>query len=489
MAVTKIWAVHEDLNYTLDYCSNPDKTKLEAIEQVLLYASDKEKTLDENEESYAVTGINCKPETAAKEMTAVQKRFGKNGGIIAWHAYQSFKTGEVSAEECHRVGVETARKLWGKDYQVLVATHFNTGTYHNHFVVNSVGMWDGRKLEAKFQSYYDLRQMSDQICKEHGLTVVENPQRHKTSRSVYFAEKNGEPTRHNLMREAMDKALSMSSNWTDMRIVLRKMGYVFECNPNAKYATIRSLRSKKNLRTFRLGEQYGKEALREKLLLNQRDYGVTKRYYEFLKPYTREYVRANPPAETYYRKRDFYRKAPTVTGYLGFFQCVAIVFGIAPLYERHYEKPLSAECREACRWLDRYSEEVRLTCREKFETAEDIQKFIGKTDEQIDAVSYARQKVRNRQRNCKDPARLAKLKIQCADYTSVLSALRKEKRIACNILEDNPKLRELLAGEYDARLENDPYLSDREKQIERNTLLRNLTCGKTNNIRKEERTR
>ena len=56
-----------------------------------------------------------------------------------------------------------------------MATHFNTGTYHNHFVVNSVGMWDGRKLEAKYGVYYALRAMSDRICAEHGLSVVQNP--------------------------------------------------------------------------------------------------------------------------------------------------------------------------------------------------------------------------------------------------------------------------------------------------------------------------
>lgn len=108
-------------------------------------------------------------------MAAVQRRFGKAGGNVAYHAYQSFKTGEVTAEECHRIGVETARRLWGNDRQVLVATHFNTGTYHNHFVVNPVNMWTGKKLEAKYEVYYKLRDMSDRICKEHGLSVVKIP--------------------------------------------------------------------------------------------------------------------------------------------------------------------------------------------------------------------------------------------------------------------------------------------------------------------------
>ena len=364
MAVTKIWAIHDSVSRVVDYCTNPSKTKLSDLEQVLLYAADKEKTLDEGEQQYAVTGIGCRAESAAREMAAVQRRFGKAGGNVAYHAYQSFKTGEVTAEECHRIGVETARRLWGNDRQVLVATHFNTGTYHNHFVVNPVNMWTGKKLEAKYEVYYKLRDMSDRICKEHGLPVVKNPQRHKTARSVYFAEKNGEPTRYNLMRRALDEALTISSSWPELSAVLRKKGYVFVCDPYRRYATIRSLSAKKCMRTFRLGAEYDKEALQDRLLENQRDIRVTRRYFEFMRPYTREYARKNPPTEEYYRQRDFYLYLPRVTGYLSFFRCVAIVLGVAPLYEKEYRQPLSAECREACRRLDHFTAEITLVCRE-----------------------------------------------------------------------------------------------------------------------------
>ena len=93
MAVTKIWAIHDSVSRVVDYCTNPSKTKLSDLEQVLLYAADKEKTLDEGEQQYAVTGIGCRAESAAREMAAVQRRFGKAGGNVAYHAYQSFKTG------------------------------------------------------------------------------------------------------------------------------------------------------------------------------------------------------------------------------------------------------------------------------------------------------------------------------------------------------------------------------------------------------------
>ena len=463
MAVTKVWAIHDSVSRVVDYCTNPSKTKLSDLEQVLLYAADKGKTLDEGEQQYAVTGIGCRAESAAREMAAVQRRFGKAGGNVAYHAYQSFKTGEVTAEECHRIGVETARQLWGNDRQVLVATHFNTGTYHNHFVVNPVNMWTGKKLEAKYEAYYKLPDMSDRICKEHGLSVVKNPQRHKTARSVYFAEKNGEPTRYNLMRRALDEALTISSSWTEMSAVLRKKGYVFVCDPYRRYATIRSLSAKKCMRTFRLGAEYDKEALQDRLLENQRDIRVTRRYFEFMRPYTREYARKNPPTEKYYRQRDFYLHLPRVTGHLSFFRCVAIVLGVAPLYEKEYRQPLSAECREACRRLDRYTAEMTLVEQEHLETPQDLQRFIVRTNAEIDEVTATRSKVRNKQRNCTDPERMVELKRQCAACTAVLADLRKKKKTACAIIEDHPKLRELLESEFEVRLENDPYLSEREK--------------------------
>ena len=337
------------------------------------------------------------------------------------------------------------------------------GEYHNHFVVNSVGMWDGRKLEAKYGVYYALRATSDRICKEHGLSVIRDPQRHKTARSVYFAEKNGEPTRFNLMREALDKALNLCSSWSEMTTVLRKLGYEFECGPTHKYATIRPFRSKKCTRTFRLGPAYEKEAMRERLLENQRDYRVTQSYYAFLKPYSKSYARENPPTEAYYRKRDFYCKAPRITGYVSFFRAVAIVLGIAPMYEKEHQQPLSAECREACQRLDRYTAEMTLVEKEHLETPQDLQRYIARVNAEIDEVTATRSKVRNKQRNCTDPERMAELKKQCAACTAVLADLRKKKKTACDIIEDHPKLRELLESEFEARLENDPYLSEREK--------------------------
>ena len=164
---------------------------------MLKYAENDEKTIDKNEKTMYVTGVNCNKETVYQEMIAVQNRFDKCTGNIAYHAYQSFKTGEVSPKLAHKIGVELAEKMWS-EHQVIVATHFNTGTYHNHFVVNSVNMFTGKKFNCNKGAYYHFRELSDELCRGYGLTVIEKP-RGKTPRNIYFAEKRGEPTKYNLI--------------------------------------------------------------------------------------------------------------------------------------------------------------------------------------------------------------------------------------------------------------------------------------------------
>ena len=90
------------MSRVIEYAKNPEKTRFSDLEQVVKYASNSAKPLDKDEQFYAVTGINCNAETATQKMQEVQERFGKTGGNVAYHAYQSFKTGEVTPEQCHQ---------------------------------------------------------------------------------------------------------------------------------------------------------------------------------------------------------------------------------------------------------------------------------------------------------------------------------------------------------------------------------------------------
>lgn len=137
MAVTKIWRVRGKAENVIDYANDPDKTvenmteeELADIADVLEYADDEVKT----ENHYYTTGINCDRDTAKEEFNLIKKQFGKQGGIVAIHGYQSFEEEDLSPETAHIIGVRLAGELWGDRFQVLVATHLNTEHVHNHII-------------------------------------------------------------------------------------------------------------------------------------------------------------------------------------------------------------------------------------------------------------------------------------------------------------------------------------------------------------------
>lgn len=197
MATTSIWAVKGWLGKVVLYIENPEKTEnpqfyrqknmtdvqAQNLSDVIDYAARPDKTTEAlDSESVPilrqlVSGINCLPATARDEMLAAKKRFGKEDGIVAYHGYQSFAPGEATPELAHEIGVKLARKLWGKKYQVLVATHLDKENHlHNHFVVNTVSFIDGIRYHRTGKDYYEMRTVSDALCREYGLSVVEKSQ-------------------------------------------------------------------------------------------------------------------------------------------------------------------------------------------------------------------------------------------------------------------------------------------------------------------------
>ena len=121
MATTGFWPVKGKLNEVLGYVGNPDKTT--DLKAAIEYAADLNKT----DKRMFVTGINCGSFVAYLDMVEVKHYYGERGQNIAYHGYQSFAESEITPEEAHDIGVETARRMWGDRFQVLVATHLNTG--------------------------------------------------------------------------------------------------------------------------------------------------------------------------------------------------------------------------------------------------------------------------------------------------------------------------------------------------------------------------
>ena len=455
MATTKIWPVKDSLVRVVDYARNPDKTIYSDLQTVLHYAANEEKTIEDGERAMFVTGVNCTQDTAFQEMQAVKERFGKMGGNVAYHAYQSFKPGEVTSELCHRLGVELAKRMWGDEYQILVATHFNTGTYHNHFVVNSVGLWDGRKFNCGTRAYFRFRQLSDDLCKEYQLSIIKNP-KGKTPRSLYFAEKNGEPTKYNLMREALDAALKVSVDGNDLRKALREQGYELGANPAHKYATLRRIGSKKAVRLYRLGEDYDLPALRERLDENRQRYAYDLSYQRY-KP-----IPIQRPQPKRLRLNGSFSTVKKIGGFRGLYLHYCYCLGILPKNSAH--RPLSPEMREECRRLDAISRQSQLICREKLNTVENVQDFIGKQQEELEYLQAARQKCYNRLRRCDNEAEIVRIKTERDRLTAAMALCRKDIKTAGDVLARSDRLRENLKLEQKMQTQRMGQTAQRKRE-------------------------
>lgn len=446
MAVTKIWQIKDNVRRVVAYAKNPEKTEFKDIQQLLHYAGNREKTASPDEKTLFVTGVNCSADTAFQEMVAVQERFDKTTGNVAYHAYQSFKTGEISPELCHQLGVELAKKMWGDQHQVLVATHFNTGTYHNHFVVNAVNLWNGKKFNCNKGAYWKFRDLSDALCQEHGLTVIQNP-KGKTPRKLYFAEKNGEPTKYNLMREAIDKAISMSVSDKVFCYVMKRMGYVVDLNPYHKYATIRSVNSKKPTRLYRLGEAYSREELFAKMRENGRYRWIEteQKYNAFMR--NKELGITIQPK--HYRMKGSLQPRKKVTGLYALYLHYCYLLGVIP--KNNPRPPLSPEMREACRKLDRYSAQVRLIGKHDLRNLPAVQQFIQQTETEMQLLTDYRENIRKHIRTCHDPQQKQALISKRNDCTKAIVSLRKEKKTANGILADHAEIKENIQIEKHTR--------------------------------------
>lgn len=227
LATTGFWPVKSNLKYTLDYAENPDKTTAEKyldndLYSALRYVENDEKT----DRKLFVTGINCVTERAYECMTATKKRYGKTTGNLAYHGFQSFAEGEVTPEECHAIGIETAKRMWGRDYEVIVTTHLNTQNHlHNHFVVNSVSFRTGEKFKNKIGDHIELRKISDEICRENDLSVLENSAFYGGEKAAYWAHKAGRITDHDQVKEDAKRALMISRSPDEFFVFMKRLGY------------------------------------------------------------------------------------------------------------------------------------------------------------------------------------------------------------------------------------------------------------------------
>ena len=219
VAYTKVFAIRARLDKRVRYITDGEKTSLASS---ITYISNPEKT----EQFFFTSVLNCSSvDTALSEIMETKQQFGKMGGVLGYHFIQSFQPGEVTPEQAHAVGLEFAKRLFGKRYEVVISTHLNKHHLHNHLVVNSVSCIDGQKYHSSPESYYnDVRGTSDELCRENDLSVIA-PQGKGKHYAEWKAEQGGKPTVRGVIRADIDAIIHQAYTY-DMD------GYISQRNMN-----------------------------------------------------------------------------------------------------------------------------------------------------------------------------------------------------------------------------------------------------------------
>ncbi len=436
MAVTKIWPIKNSFAAPIIYVQNSEKTlnpnadmseeSLQALEDVIEYAANEDKT----EMKYYVSTINCNKRCARDEFAMVKKRFGKEGGIVAFHAYQSFAPGEVNPSEAHSIGVELARRLWGDRFQIVVATHVNTAAVHNHLVINSISFKDGKRFHGCRETTGMLREMSDRICQEHGLSVIKNPKGQRVNTYLYKMERAGMPTRYNVARQSIDEAIALSLTIEEFKAELRSRGYSYRFDPQRKYWTITPPGWKKPIRIHQLGENYTRES-------------IERRIYENDPSVRTERVRQQYHRPNHYNLR---RRIDRIMGRSGLeklYLRYCYELGHLPKYQQNPTK-LHILLKEDLLKCDQYSEQAKLLSKYHVSTDEDLSLLVEKLEDKMRSVSAERDEMRKVSRRNIPIAQIDAARDKVTKLTAELRELRKELKVCTQVQERSDHVRENL---------------------------------------------
>lgn len=461
MATTSIWSVKGWLGKVMVYVENPEKTMnpltaeipgtvnreeldKQGLEDVIAYAINEEKTRREEKKNSGnetiaeengtvmqqyVSGINCTSATARSEMMAVKKRYGKDGGIMAFHGYQSFAPGECTPQMAHEIGVRLAEELWGNRFQVLVATHLDKAHHlHNHFVVNSVSFADGKRYHRTKRDYRDMRNVSDKLCLEYGLSVIEHPDQGKGEHYAQWqAEKAGKPTYHSMVREDVDSAIRKARTEKQFVYYLKEMGYSVKIG---KDITVRAEGRERGIKLARnFGEGYTIEAIRKRILKEQS-----------------VFKSATKGSKTYrIAVKGSIQKTKKIGGLRGLYLHYCFLLGILPKNRSPISpKQIHTMFREDLIKLEQISKETRLLCHYRIDTAEQLFSMKENLQGQMAELTESRKHLRYKCRNIKDSEKLAEVKVEISGLTKQIGELRKEVVLCDGIAARSGAIKEKL---------------------------------------------
>lgn len=243
MAVTKIKAIRGTLSKAIAYILNPEKT----------------------DEKLLVSSYGCASETAAREFEWTRKIAEQKGmnpvRIIARHVIQSFEIGEVTPELAHEIGKQFADEILGGKYEYVLTTHIDKDHVHNHLIFNAVDFVDYHAYKSYKRIYYDMREVSDRLCKENSLSVIPPSQNKGMGYKEYTEAKRGTSWKQKL-KQTIDRLVITAKDYDDFLRLMQEAGY--EIKPG-KYISFRAEGQERFTRSKTIGENYTEERIKERI--------------------------------------------------------------------------------------------------------------------------------------------------------------------------------------------------------------------------------
>ena len=243
MAVTKIKAIRGTLSKAIAYILNPEKT----------------------DEKLLVSSYGCASETAAREFEWTRKIAEQKGmnpvRIIARHVIQSFEIGEVTPELAHEIGKQFADEILGGKYEYVLTTHIAKDHVHNHLIFNAVDFVDYHAYKSYKRIYYDMREVSDRLCKENGLSVIPPSQNKGMGYKEYTEAKRGTSWKQKL-KQTIDRLVITAKDYDDFLRLMQEAGYEIK---TGKYISFRAEGQERFTRSKTIGENYTEERIKERI--------------------------------------------------------------------------------------------------------------------------------------------------------------------------------------------------------------------------------
>lgn len=239
MAVTKIKPIKSTLSKALDYIQNPAKT----------------------DEKILVSSFGCSYETADIEFGFTLSQAMEKGNNLAHHLIQSFAPGEVEYEKAHEIGRQLADAVTKGQHEYVLTTHIDKGHIHNHIIFCAVNFVDHHKYNSNKRTYYNIRNTSDRLCRENGLSVVAPSENKGKHYAEYQADKAGKSWKSKL-KIAVDALIPQVSSFEELLQRLQAAGYEIK---RGKYISCRAQGQERFTRLKTLGADYTEKAITERI--------------------------------------------------------------------------------------------------------------------------------------------------------------------------------------------------------------------------------